>query len=202
MNLAAQPARKWYRKKRLWLPLLGLLAVLMAWRSSAFWDALSPITHKKELYELGGVYKIDPLLLAAIIRAESHFYPFAESRSGALGLMQLMPATATEMARELQLDYQDPKDLYREDINLKLGTHYFARLLRLSRGNLVEALAAYNAGRSKMLSWNLQSYGSDQQALIDTIPVKETRDYVRRVLRTYRAIKRVQAVKRLLRGES
>jgi soluble lytic murein transglycosylase len=202
MKLTAQPLRKWYRKKRYWLPLLGLLSVVMAWRSAAFWDALSPITHKKELYELGGVYKIDPLLLAAIIRAESHFYPFAESRSGALGLMQLMPATAMEMARELNLDYQDPKDLYREDINLQLGSHYFARLLRLSKGNLVEALAAYNAGRSKMLSWNLQSYGSDQQALIESIPVKETREYVERVLRTYRAFKRVQAVKRLLRGES
>jgi soluble lytic murein transglycosylase len=203
MNSQANPVRRpWYRKKRLWLPFFALLVVVLAWRSSGFWDALSPLTHKKELYELGGVYKVDPLLLAAIIRSESHFYPFAESKAGAVGLMQLMPATAREMARELKLDYQNPKDLYRESINLKLGSHYFAKLLRLFDGNLVLSLAAYNAGRANVLSWKLKAYGSDQQGLIAAIPVPQTRAYVERVLETYRAFKRVQAVKRWLGGEA
>jgi len=75
----AIPAR---RRGRLGL-LLGLLALclaLWAWRSQAFWDALSPVTQKQLLYELAGTEKVDPLLLAAIIKSESGFNPFAESR--------------------------------------------------------------------------------------------------------------------------
>ena len=201
-NTADTPRRPWYRRKRLVLPLAALLLVVLAWRSSGFWDALSPVTHKKELYHLAGVYKVDPLLFAAMIRTESHFYPFAESSAGAVGLMQLMPATAAEVARELKVDYQDSRDLYTETINLQLGTYYFSKMLKSFDGNLVLALAAYNAGRSKVLSWKLDPYGMDQGELVEAIPINETRAYVERVLSTYRAFKRVQSVKRWLKGES
>jgi soluble lytic murein transglycosylase len=183
------------------LALLGVVS-LLAWRSTAFWDALSPVTHKKQIYQLSGVYKIDPMLLAAIVKTESGFFPYSSSRKGALGLMQMLPETAEQVAAELKIDYQDPDDLYREEINLRLGTHYFSGLLKAFDGNLVLALAAYNAGMGKVRSWHLQPYGTDQDQLIDAIPVAETRAYVRQVLKNYRFFKTLQAVKRTLQGDS
>ena len=182
------------------LVLLGLLLVL-AWGSRGFWDALSPLTHKRQLYQLSGETKIDPLLLASIIKAESGFNPYASSSKGAVGLMQLLPETAEQMATELKIDYQDQEDLYKDDVNLRLGAYYFSKLLKGSGGNLVLALAAYNAGPSKVRSWKLESYGKDQNELIESIPVPETRGYVQRVIKAYRFFKSVQGVKRALRGD-
>jgi soluble lytic murein transglycosylase len=184
-----------------WGLLLPVVLVLVAWGSNSFWDALSPITHKKQLYQLAGEYKIDPLLLASIIKTESGFNPYASSKKGALGLMQLVPATAEAMAAELKIDYQDQEDLYREDVNLRLGTHYFSKLLKANNGHLVLTLAAYNAGPTKVKSWSLDSYGKEQDDLIAGIPVVETRNYVKRVIKTYRFFKTLQAVKRMLRGD-
>lgn len=187
---------------RPWLLVLGLaLAALTLWSSNAFWNALSPFTHKQALYRLAGTLKVDPLLLAAIVRSESGFDPFAESRKGALGLMQLMPRTALDMARELKLNYQDRDDLYRQEINLTLGAHYFAKLLKAFDGNLVLALAAYNAGPTRVRGWGLDPWGQDQEALIEAIPLPETRAYVAKVLSNYRWFKRMQAVKRFLKGD-
>jgi soluble lytic murein transglycosylase len=201
--LAGRAAALGRRRGRL-LALLSLLSLclsLLAWRSQAFWDALSPVTHKQLLYELAGSEKVDPLLLAAIIKTESGFNPIAESSQGALGLMQLMPATAEQMAHELKINYQDADDLYTQEINLRLGTRYFAKLLKANGGSLVLALAAYNAGPAKVRSWGLQPWGQDQDQLLAQIPLASTRAYVRRVLWHYRFFKRLQVVKRFLNGD-
>jgi soluble lytic murein transglycosylase len=177
------------------------LSLVLAWSSPAFWDALSPITNKRELYSLAGEYKIDPLLLASIVRVESGFNPYASSGKGALGLMQLEPQTAQELALELKLDYQDEEDLYRNDINLRLGAYYFSKLLKGEGGNLVLALAAYNAGPGKLRQWKIDPYGKDQNELIEAIPVAETQVYVQRVIKNYRLFKSLQRIKRALRGD-
>jgi soluble lytic murein transglycosylase len=189
------------RMGRLALALAGVSLLAALWQSNWFWDTLSPITHKKQLYRLAGEAKVDPLLLAAIVREESGFFPYARSYRGAMGLMQLLPPTAAEMAKELKIDYQDPEDLYREEINLRLGTHYFAKLLKSFDGNLVMALAAYNAGPAKARAWQLETFGREQSELVDAIPVSETRAYVRGVLKTYKSFKFLQTVKRALRGD-
>jgi soluble lytic murein transglycosylase len=186
------------------LLLLGLLTLaggLLVWRSNAFWDALSPVTNKQVLYRLAGRTKVDPLLLAAIVRAESGFNPFAESQRGAVGLMQLMPATADQLARELKLNYQDADDLYTQDINLTLGAVYFSRQLKAFQGQLVLALAAYNAGPAKVRAWKLDAYGKEQAELISELPLASTRAYVRRVMLYYAFFKRLQAIKRYLNGD-
>ena len=180
---------------------LGLCVTLLAWRSQAFWDALSPVTHKQLLYELAGTEKVDPLLLAAIIKGESGFNPVAHSPKGALGLMQLMPATAKQMALELKLNYQDEDDLYTQDVNLRLGTRYFAKLLKAFDGNLVLALAAYNAGPAKVKSWQVLTWGQDQDQVLAQMPLPETQSYVRKVLWHYRLYKDLQSVKRFLNGD-
>jgi soluble lytic murein transglycosylase len=189
------------RRLLLWILFVGVAVLLLAWRSDLFWNALSPVTQKKELYHLAGTYKIDPLLLAAIVRTESSFNPFAESRRGALGLMQLLPETAAEMARELRLNYQDQDDLYQQQTNLRLGVYYFSKLLKNFDGNLVLSLAAYNAGMGNVRSWNLQAYGRDQEEMIREIPLAETRQYVKKVIKHYRWFKWVQRIKRILQGK-
>jgi soluble lytic murein transglycosylase len=189
-------------RRLLWSCLFLLSVGFFLWGSRGFWDALSPFTNKQQLYELAGENKVDPLLLAAIVRAESGFNPVAESRRGAVGLMQLMPATAQQMARELKFNYQDRDDLYAQNTNLTLGARYFALQLRAFHGNLVLALAAYNAGPAKVKAWNLDPWGMDQEELLAALPLPSTRSYVRRVLWYYRQFKRLQAVKRFLNGDN
>ncbi|MGH7441665.1 MAG: lytic transglycosylase domain-containing protein, partial [bacterium] len=162
---------------------------------------LSPLSDKAELYQLAGRTKVDPLLLAAIVRAESGFDPIAQSARGAVGLMQLMPATARQVAGELKFNYQDRDDLYTGDTNLTLGAFYFARQLKAFKGSLVLALAAYNAGPAKVRSWSLNPWGQDQELLIAQVPLASTRSYIRRVLWYYRLFARLRGVKRFLRGE-
>jgi soluble lytic murein transglycosylase len=186
------------------LLLLGALTAalsLLVWRSNAFWDALSPVTNKQALYRLAGRTKVDPLLLASIVRAESGFNPFAESQRGAVGLMQVMPSTGEQLAHELKLNYQDADDLYVQDINLTMGAVYFSRQLKAFQGNLVLALAAYNAGPAKVRAWRLDTYGREQDDLIAAVPLPSTRAYVRRVLLYYRVFKRMQSLKRFLNGD-
>ena len=195
---------QWLKKRRLQAALVALgLAVgtVALWRSNAFWNALSPVTHKEVLYRLAGRTKVDPLLLAAIVRTESSFNPFAESGKGAMGLMQLMPATAEQMAHQLKLNYQDQDDLYTQDINLTLGAFYFAQQLKAFDGNLVLGLAAYNAGPAKVRSWKLDPWGKEQEELITAIPLSATRKYIRNVLWHYRFYQKLQTVKRYLNGD-
>jgi soluble lytic murein transglycosylase len=199
-SVPARPRRSFLRLGLLCLALILSLGLLV-FRSTTFWNLLSPITQKSLLYELAGQYKIDPLLLFSMERHESDLNPFAQSSAGARGLLQLLPATAEEEAALMNLDYQNEDDLYRQDVNLRLGVHYFSRLLRAFDGNLVLALASYNAGITKVKSWGLLPFGRDQDELIEEIPVEETRNYVRRVLGSYHRYKRLQKIKRMLHGE-
>ncbi|HJX26985.1 MAG TPA: lytic transglycosylase domain-containing protein [Thermoanaerobaculia bacterium] len=110
-------------------------------------------------------HEVDPLLVAAVVEAESGFRPRAVSPRGAVGLMQVLPSTGASLgARNLT----DPH------INLDAGSRYLRRLLREHKGDLELALAAYNAGPAAV-----QRYGGMP-------PFRETREYVGRVLRIYR----------------
>lgn len=129
----------------------------------------------------------EPALLLAVARQESQFDPTAVSPAGARGLMQLMPATARAVARELALGYDRRALLAEPAYNLRLGTRYLARQLeRFSEPAL--ALAAYNAGPGRVEAWLAQHgdpRGRGRHALIDwieRIPFRETRNYVQRVL--------------------
>jgi soluble lytic murein transglycosylase len=114
---------------------------------------------------------IDPVLVRAMIQVESGYDPTAVSRKGAIGLMQLMPATASE----LRVD--DPFD---PESNIRGGTAYFRRLLNEFDDQLVLALAGYNAGPQAV-----RRYGG-------VPPYRETQEYVRRVLRLYRGTEFVE----------
>lgn len=117
--------------------------------------------------------------LMAIARRESAFFPDARSSVGARGLMQLMPATGKAVARAsgVRLNLQD---LYAVEQNIDLGSAYYRQLLDRFDGNRAVALAAYNAGPNRVQHWIGENLPID--AWIETIPYRETRDYVKAVL--------------------
>ena len=127
---------------------------------------------------------LDPLLVAAVIREESRFQPLAVSNKGACGLMQLMPDTAKEVAAQMG-ETCTRADLMRSEANIRYGTAYLAFLVKKYDGDIVLALAAYNAGFGRVDTWATQILKTQKAFTIDDIPFRETRDYVRKVLQSY-----------------
>lgn len=129
---------------------------------------------------------IDPALAHAIIRQESQFDKDAKSPAGALGLMQLMPATAREVAKKGGWAHQTAWLTSRPEHNILLGSAYLNELLKRFNGSYPLAIAAYNAGPSRVNGW-LQAFGDPRNGEInwidwlELIPISETRNYVQRV---------------------
>ncbi len=123
---------------------------------------------------------IDPLVLHSIIRQESQFQANALSPAGAVGLMQLMPRTAADVARREKKRKPTRRDLLRPDRNIALGAAYFARLLRGYEGDFVRAVAAYNAGDPAVSRW-WEGADGDPALFLERMTYRETRFYVRRV---------------------
>jgi soluble lytic murein transglycosylase len=129
---------------------------------------------------------IDPALAHAIIRQESQFDTSATSPSGALGLMQLMPGTASEVARKRGWAHQTAWLISKPDHNILLGSTYLNELLRRFNGSYPLAIAAYNAGPSRVNGW-LEAFGDPRTGEVnwidwlELIPIPETRNYVQRV---------------------
>ncbi|MCK5881392.1 MAG: lytic transglycosylase domain-containing protein, partial [Sinobacterium sp.] len=125
---------------------------------------------------------IDISWLLAMSRQESAFAPLATSGKGAMGVMQLMPATAKRMAKELKQEYRK-EDLYNPSYNIHLGSHYLQKLLARYNNNYVLATAAYNAGPHRVDEWlAARPIGDDWAHWIAAIPYKETRKYVQNIL--------------------
>jgi soluble lytic murein transglycosylase len=129
-------------------------------------------------------YSLEPALIFAIMRQESGFNPNARSTSGALGVMQLMPATAHAMARSLRV----PGTSLDPSVNMTLGQSYVEHLMStpLIGNNLVFLTAAYNAGPGTVMHWQHHlDYNKDPLLFVESIPYSETRDYVLRVIGNY-----------------
>lgn len=129
---------------------------------------------------------IHPAFSHGIMRQESAFNQFAQSHAGALGLMQLMPATAKETARKAGLPYSKRRLTTDPVYNMTLGSLYIKQMLDMFDGNRTLAMAAYNAGPGRVSQW-LKEIGDprdpdiDEVDWIETIPIYETRNYVQRV---------------------
>ncbi len=125
--------------------------------------------------------KFNPYLLYSVIRQESLFEGFAYSSAGARGLMQIMPATGAEIARQMAWPPNyDEANLLRPVINLRMGARYLARQRDGFGGDLFAALAAYNGGPGNAQAWRELS-GGDPDLFLEVIRIKETRDYVMRI---------------------
>jgi len=130
-------------------------------------------------------YKLSELLLLSVIYQESHFGAQAASGVGARGIMQLMPATAEQIAFETGfLTNFEASDLDVPYYNLELGSNYLARMLYVFEGDHYQALAAYNAGPGNVINW-AKLTGDDPDVFLNTIRYQETRVYIRNIVEIF-----------------
>jgi len=145
----------------------------------AYWETISAQAQGKRL---------DPYLVLALIRQESAFDPEAVSSAQAYGLMQLLPETA---ARLTHASFVSPASLVDPDFNVQAGTAYLRQLLDLYNDNLFMAVAAYNAGENAVDKWRARYANLEADEFVESISFRETRNYVKLVLRNYRTYRRL-----------
>ena len=161
---------------------LGRKAVTEVGATAQNYRLLYPVSEREQLASSSKANGLDPALVAGLIKQESSFKPRATSPVGARGLMQLMPDVGRALARSRGINNLTIERLYDPALNIQLGT---AHLRGLFQGNreVVQILAAYNAGESRVTRWLKKVGASDPEMFTERIPYVETRDYVRSVVR-------------------
>lgn len=149
-----------------------------------------PVVHEDALFAEAAEHRLDPSLMAALIRQESNFNPSATSSAGARGLAQVMPELGERLARELAYPLWDPVLLYQPDVSIQLGAFHLRELFT-RYDERAHILAAYNAGASRVERWSKRIGVDDPEVFAERISFVETRDYVRIIQRNediYRAL--------------
>jgi soluble lytic murein transglycosylase len=144
---------------------------------------LFPIDYWPLIKRYSNEHQLDPYVVAALIAQESTFTVDVKSAANAYGLMQLLPSTGRQYAKMLHLPKFSLSMLTTAESNIKMGTAYFADLVR-QFGGLHFALATYNAGPSRIAKWIAAKPGLERDEFIDDIPFPETQNYVKRILGT------------------
>ncbi len=150
-----------------------------------YWDDLElrfPLAHQDLVLKHAKRQNINPAWAFAIIRQESAFTPDARSHAGAMGLMQLMPGTARQVARGLKIRKPRRHDLINIKTNVRLGVRYLKKVRDRFNGNPVLATAAYNAGGSRVKRWLPKAGSVPADLWVEQVPFSETQDYLKRVL--------------------
>jgi soluble lytic murein transglycosylase len=149
-----------------------------------YWNDLElrfPLDYREQIDRQADAHGIDNAWIYAIMRQESAFTPDARSRAGALGLMQLMPQTARQVASTTYQRKIKTDDLLSPQVNIALGSSYLNQVYRQLQENPVLATAAYNAGPHRVIKW-LPDNRQETDIWIETVPFHETREYLKRVL--------------------
>ena len=141
-----------------------------------------PLEYSQQAADAADQNRIDTTWIMAIIRQESAFMADARSPAGAMGLMQLMPATARQTARKARLRYRNSSQLHDAAFNITLGSAYLSQMYRRFDNQRALASAAYNAGPHRVTRWLEERGHLPLDAWIETIPYDETRHYVQNVL--------------------
>jgi soluble lytic murein transglycosylase len=148
------------------------------------WDDIEmrfPLSYSDKINENAVQQNLNPAIIFGLVRRESAFNKNARSATGAQGLMQIMPQTGRQIAKDLKERWTGNNSLYNPVKNLKYGSYYYQKLLNQFDGHYALALAAYNAGPNRVKQW-LPDETIPADIWIETIPYKETRDYVTSVL--------------------
>lgn len=148
-------------------------------------EVLFPVNYWPLLQKHAKARGLDPYLVAALVAQESTFDPAIRSPANAIGLMQIVPATGQRYARRLGIRPYSTARLTNPEVNVRIGTSYFADLVK-EFGGTHFALAGYNAGESRVRAWRAERASLDlgQEEFIDDIPFPETQNYVKRILGT------------------
>ncbi|NMO17330.1 transglycosylase SLT domain-containing protein [Pyxidicoccus fallax] len=161
--------------------------------SRPIWEATWPRAYRNLIERYARAHRVDPDLLQGLIREESRFNPRARSSTGALGLAQLMPATARQVADSLDLPTVSEAALLQPADNVRLGAAYLGQLVKHFGGNVAYAVAAYNAGPRAVERWRHALPQAELDEWVEHITFDETRDYVKKVLGSYSAYKLLYA---------
>ncbi len=149
----------------------------------AILQVIFPVDYWPLLQKYAKERDLDPFLVAALVAQESNFDPVVRSHANAYGLMQVLPSTGRSYARRLGVRPFSAQRLTDAEINVRIGTQIFSDTIR-KFGGVHFALAAYNAGDSRVLAWQREKPGLPQDEFIDDIPFPETQNYVKRILGT------------------
>lgn len=150
-----------------------------------------PRGYKDIVKAYAGKYGVDELLVYSIMREESRFQKDVVSPADAVGLMQLIPPTARSVARQIGISGFTVEMLTIPRVNIEMGIFYFKQVLDEFNGDVELALASYNAGPHRAADWKVRFYGLEKDEFIEEVPFRETRNYIRRILRSYGAYKAI-----------
>ena len=174
--IAAQVAHREH-----WYPL-----AILAMSKARYWDDLAirfPLPYRQAFEKQAHNVDLPLTLLFAISRQESAFAADVTSPAGARGLMQLMPATAKQVARQHNIRYKSRQQLFEPEKNIRLGSRYFKDMMLRFSDNRILATASYNAGPHRVSGWRKKTGGKmPYDVWIETIPFSETRQYVQNIL--------------------
>jgi soluble lytic murein transglycosylase len=177
------------------LAVLALLAGVALWVTVGSGGVSAPGWYARTVYPLEYESAVrasarhnglDPALVAAVIYVESRFDPRARSPHGAVGLMQVLPETAAQIARETGGVAFVPADLEDPAVNIRYGCYFLRSVLDQFGGDVVAAVAAYNAGAGAVGEWVAAARAGGHALRVADIPYPETRAYVRSVLEARR----------------
>ena len=152
-------------------------------RTDLRWRLVYPIDFYDEIKKYAG--SNDTVLMLALMREESYFNPKAQSSVGARGLMQLMPATAKEISERNGFGLINNDDLFKPELNIQIGNSYYAEIKDMLNNLDISAVAAYNGGIGSIGNWKKNLSYSDTDEFVEQIPYPETKNYVKKVFRSY-----------------
>lgn len=148
---------------------------------------LYPLHYREEVFECADGYGLSRALVFAVIKTESGFDKNAESRAGAVGLMQICPETGEYIAQKMGVENFDLKN---PKTNITFGCYYI-KYLQLRFGNTETALAAYNAGEGNVSLWLINPEYSDDGSTLKYIPFPETRGYIEKIYESFGKYKKL-----------
>lgn len=181
------------KNKKIWI-VIGIIVSIIIF-SQIFENNILKIMYPRKYNEIttkyAEEYNIDNNLILAVIKSESNFNPNVISHKGAIGLMQLMEETATEVAKKEGIKIEEEKNgLLDPETNINIGTKYLSILIE--KYNSIElALIAYNAGIGNVDKWIEKGIIATDGSNIEKVPFKETNRYVRSILRDYKIYKKI-----------
>ena len=158
-----------------------------------YWRILFPEPYWSIIKAESAKNNVDPYLVASLIRQESEFNPSAISYANAWGLMQLLPSTGKTLARQEGLNHFQTFQLLDPETNIRLGTLYLRQTLDKFGGVPEYALAAYNAGDSRVVDWQSAGPYGGMDEFVESIPFTQTREYVQSILRNVEIYREIDA---------
>lgn len=148
-----------------------------------------PIKYENLINVNAQKYNLEPYVIASVINVESSFKKDAKSNAGAVGLMQILPSTASYVSSIYNINYSNSSDLFSPEINIEVGCAYLRYLLN-KFNNLETTIASYNAGETVVRSWlNNEEYSINKKSLIN-IPYTETKNYINKINKNIKIYKK------------